>query len=165
LKLDIEIDGKPRAVETARAGDRLRFAIDGKTVEADAVQISSGVFSILIDGESFEVRVEETAGGLRAMVRGREYAAVVSDPRQWRRHCGAALEAEGRQQVLAPMPGKIVGVLAKAGDAVTAGQGLLVIEAMKMRNEVRSPKSGIVERLLVNEGQAVNAGELLAVVS
>jgi biotin carboxyl carrier protein len=60
------------------------------------------------------------------------------------------------------MPGKVVRVLAAVGDAVEAGQGLLVVEAMKMQNEIRSPKSGKVERLLVKEGQAVNAGEVLA---
>ena len=63
------------------------------------------------------------------------------------------------------MPGKVVRVLVKAGDAVKAGQGLLVIEAMKMQNEIRSPKSGTVEKLLAAEGQPVNAGETLAVVA
>jgi biotin carboxyl carrier protein len=63
------------------------------------------------------------------------------------------------------MPGKIARVLVKPGDAVEAGQGLLVVEAMKMQNEIRSPKSGTVERVLVAEGQAVNAGEALCVVA
>jgi biotin carboxyl carrier protein len=74
------------------------------------------------------------------------------------------MEAEGRQQIVAPMPGKIVRVLVKAGDRVEAGQGLLVVEAMKMQNEIRSPKSGTVERVLAEESQAVNAGEVLCVV-
>jgi biotin carboxyl carrier protein len=62
------------------------------------------------------------------------------------------------------MPGKIVRVLVRAGDRVEAGQGLLVVEAMKMQNEIRSPKSGTIERVLAEEGQAVNAGEVLCVV-
>ncbi|HWQ03049.1 MAG TPA: biotin/lipoyl-containing protein, partial [Candidatus Nitrosotenuis sp.] len=78
---------------------------------------------------------------------------------------GGALEAEGRQEILAPMPGKVVRVLVKSGDAVEAGHGLLVVEAMKMQNEIKSPKSGKVERVLVSEGQNVNAGETLAVVA
>ncbi|PYT48715.1 MAG: hypothetical protein DMG44_13855 [Acidobacteria bacterium] len=60
------------------------------------------------------------------------------------------------------MPGKVVRLLVKAGDRVEAGQGLFVVEAMKMQNEIRSPKSGTVERVLAKEGQAVNAGEVLA---
>ena len=63
------------------------------------------------------------------------------------------------------MAGKVVRVLVKAGETVEAGQGLLVVEAMKMQNEIRSPKSGIVERLLAKEGQPVNAGEVLAWIS
>ena len=60
------------------------------------------------------------------------------------------------------MPGKVVRLLVKVGDHVEAGQGLLVVEAMKMQNEIRSPKTGTVERLLAQEGQPVNAGEILA---
>ena len=120
---------------------------------------------LLIGGQSFEARVEFAATGLRVIVGGQEYGATIRDPRQWRRHRGAAVEAEGRQQAIAPMPGKVVRVLVKAGDAVEAGQGLLVIEAMKMQNEVRSPKRGTVERLLVSEGQTINAGEVLATVT
>jgi biotin carboxyl carrier protein len=72
------------------------------------------------------------------------------------------MEAEGRQQITAPMPGKVVRILKNAGVAVEAGEGLLVVEAMKMQNEIRSPKRGKVEKILVKEGQAVNAGEVLA---
>ena len=88
----------------------------------------------------------------------------IADPRAWRRGRGGSIELEGRQQVAAPMPGKIVRVLVAPGQQVEAGQGLLVIEAMKMQNEIRSPKSGTVEKL-VREGQTVNAGEILAVVA
>jgi biotin carboxyl carrier protein len=107
----------------------------------------------------------ERASALRIVAGNREFSARVRDPRQWRRNRGTAAEAEGRQQVVAPMPGKIVRVLVKAGDKVVLKQGLLVVEAMKMQNEIRSPKSGTVERLLVNEGQTVNAGEILAIVT
>jgi biotin carboxyl carrier protein len=123
------------------------------------------VYSILVDGESLEARVEPDGRGLRLTIGDREWRADVRDPREWRRNRSGAAEAEGRQQVLAPMPGKIVRVLVGAGDAVEAKQGLLVVEAMKMQNEVRSPKSGTVERLLVTEGQTVNAGEVLAIIS
>src|SRR5262249_9746534 len=89
------------------------------------------------------------------------FIAEVIDPRAWRGRRQGGVEAEGRQQITAPMPGKIVRVLVKAGDQVESGQGLLVVEAMKMQNEIRSPKSGTVERVLAVEGQAVNAGEPL----
>ena len=169
MKLNIELGGKPRTVEigadATRANGRVLCTIDGRAVEADAIEVAPGVYSILIAGVSFEVRVEPNATSLRITVAGREYAARIRDPRQWRRNRGAAIEAEGSQRVIAPMPGKVVRVLVKAGETVEAGKGILVVEAMKMQNEVRSPKSGKIERLLVSEGQAVSAGEVLAIVS
>jgi biotin carboxyl carrier protein len=165
MKLEIALNGKTHEVELAKTGERLRCLVDGAPLEADAVEIAPGVYSILIDGESLEARIEPDGRGLRIAVANREWRAEVRDPREWRRNRSGAAEAEGRQQVLAPMPGKIVRVLAGAGDAVEAKQGLFVVEAMKMQNEIRSPKSGTVERLLVTEGQTVNAGEVLAIIS
>jgi biotin carboxyl carrier protein len=165
MKFEIELGDKTRTVELARMGALLRCTIDGRTIEADVVGVAPGIYSILIGGESFEAQVEPYLPGLRIMVAGREYSARIRDPRHPRRSRGAALEAEGRQEVRAPMPGKVIRVLRKPGDPIEAGQGLLVVEAMKMQNEVRSPKSGRVERLLVAEGSAVNAGEVLAVIN
>ena len=167
MKYEIVINGARRSVEfAAPANDssRMKFAVDGRLVEADAVRISRGVYSILLGGRSLEVTAEETPSGLLVRANGREFQVEVIDPRSWRRGRGAGIELEGRQQLVAPMPGKIVRVLVAAGQQVEAGQGLLVIEAMKMQNEVRSPKSGTVEKL-AREGQTVNAGEVLAVVT
>lgn len=133
-------------------------------MQADAVVLGDGAYSILIGGRSIEVRVEESPADLRVISGGREFAASISDPRKFRRGAGQ-LSAEGRQNVNAPMPGKVVRLLVKLGETVKVGQGLFVIEAMKMQNEIRSPKSGIVERLLVLEGQPVNSGDTLAVVA
>jgi biotin carboxyl carrier protein len=165
MKLTIQLKGKPREIEMSRVGDRWRFTVDGKSVEADATEVGRGIYSILLGGESIEVRLAEMGSRLRVQAGGFEWDAEIRDPRKLRRGRGGALEAEGRQQVMAPMPGKVVRVLVDAGMAVNAGQGLLVVEAMKMQNEVRSPKSGTVERVLVKEGQAVGAGDALVVIS
>jgi biotin carboxyl carrier protein len=163
MKFDVRIGDKTRIVELERNADRWRIALDGQPLDADAVQIAPNTFSILLRGQSHEIRVTPSPNGtLTLQTNLEEFTAEVIDPRAWsgRRH--SVLEAEGRQQVVAPMPGKVVRLLVKAGDTVEAGQGLLVVEAMKMQNEIRSPKSGVVERLLAQEGQAVNAGEILA---
>jgi biotin carboxyl carrier protein len=165
VKFEIQIDERTRVVELQRNSDRWNISLDGDLVDADAVEIAPGIFSILLNGNSHEVRVALTPTGTLTLQTGRqEFTAEALDPRAWsgRRH--GALEAEGRQQILAPMPGKIVRVLVQTGEKVEAGQGLIVVEAMKMQNEIHSPKSGTVERLLVKEGQPVNAGEVLCVV-
>jgi biotin carboxyl carrier protein len=154
----------PQSIDVNRDGSRLRVELDGKIIEGDAVEVATGTYSVLLAGNSYEVRVEPAFGGLRVHSGSREFRVEIEDPRAWRRRRGGALEAEGRQEVVAPMPGKVVRVLAKQGDDVEAGQGLFVVEAMKMQNEIRSPKKGKLERLLVAEGQVVNAGEPLAVV-
>jgi biotin carboxyl carrier protein len=168
MKLAIELDGKTRTIEigsdAARGNGHTPCTIDGRTVEASAIEVAPGIYSILIAGAAFEARVEPDTTGLRITIGGREYAARIRDPRQWRRNRGAAIEAEGSQRIVAPMPGKVVRVLVKSGEAVEAGRGIAVVEAMKMQNEVRSPKSGKIERILVSEGQTVSAGEVLAVV-
>ena len=168
VRVEIELGGKTRTVEWTVADGRTHWMINGRAAVADAVEVGNGVYSILIGGESLEVRVEREpglGGRLRVIVGGREYSGFVRDPRAWRKHRGAAAEVEGAQQVLAPMPGKIVRVLVAAGDVVSAGQGVAVVEAMKMQNEVRAPKSGQVQRIHVSEGQTVAAGEVIAVVA
>lgn len=167
MKYEIKINGARRSVAFTppkNHAPRATFIVDGRMVEADAVRISRGTYSILLGGRSMEVTVEEISGGLLLRVNGREFHLENHDPRSWHRGHGAGIELEGRQQLVAPMPGKIVRVLVAAGEQVSAGQGLLVIEAMKMQNEIRSPKSGAVEKI-VREGQTVNAGEVLATVT
>ncbi|HWZ99058.1 MAG TPA: biotin/lipoyl-containing protein [Candidatus Dormibacteraeota bacterium] len=163
MKYEVHIDGKKRVVELSRESEQWRVSLDGMTLDADAVEVTPNTFSILLEGESHEVRIAPMPDGSLTLHTGiAEYVAEVEDPRAWRGRRHGAMEVEGRQQITAPMPGKIVRILAKPGESVEIGQGLLVVEAMKMQNEIRSPKSGRVEKLFVKEGQAVNAGEVLA---
>jgi biotin carboxyl carrier protein len=162
VKLDIRISGQTRTVALERNADGWRVSLDGRPVHADATEVAPNIFSVLIEGQSHEIRITRLPDGTLALQTGHnEFSAEVMDPRTWRGRRHGALEAEGRQQVVAPMPGKIIRLLVQAGDKVKAGQGLLVVEAMKMQNEIRSPKSGSVESLLAKEGQSVNAGEVL----
>ena len=165
MKFEVQLDGssgkKSRIVEMERNGSGWSVLLDGQPV--DAVEIAPHIFSILLNGQSHEIRVSAAPDGKLTLQTGtHEFTAEVIDPRAWtgRRH--GHVEAEGRQQIIAPMPGKVVRTLVKAGDRVEAGQGLFVVEAMKMQNEIRSPKSGAIERFLAREGQTVNAGEVLA---
>jgi biotin carboxyl carrier protein len=167
MKLEIQLTGadgkRNHVVELERKGDLCAVSLDGQTLDADAVLIAPNAVSVMIGGQSFEIHVSRSADATLKLLCGpHELSAEIIDPRAWRGRKHGAVEVEGRQEIPAPMPGKVVRVLVAVGDAVETGQGLLVVEAMKMQNEIRSPKSGKVERLLVKEGQAVNAGEVLA---
>jgi biotin carboxyl carrier protein len=125
----------------------------------DLQEVEPNVFSLLLDGISYEVRV--SAGEI--FVNGRRISAAVENPRKWQgggRHAGV----EEVVSISAPMPGKIVRVLVEQGDFVEAGQGIVVVEAMKMQNELKSPKAGRVGSLSARAGESVNAGDTLATV-
>ena len=170
MKFEVELTGpagkKLRTVEVEREAGRWKIVLDGNPVDADAVELVPDAISLLLEGQSFEVRVTPSPGGvLKLQTRLQEFSAEVADPRAWRGRRHGGHEVEGRQQITAPMPGKVIRLLVQVGDIVEAGQGLLVVEAMKMQNEIRSPKSGTVERLQAKEGQPVNAGDVLCVVA
>jgi biotin carboxyl carrier protein len=88
----------------------------------------------------------------------------VQDPRSLRTRRATAGTEAGPQKLTAPMPGKIVRILVAPGDEVKAGQGIVVMEAMKMQNEMKSPKDGKVQKILTSEGSTVNPGDTLAVI-
>ena len=162
MKYEVLLAGKTRVVELTRQNDAWKISLDGNTLDANAVEVAPNIFSVLLSGDSHQIRIAPRPDGTLTLHTGlAEYHAEVSDPRSWRGRRQGAVEAEGRQQITAPMPGKVVRLLVKQGDSVEAGQGLLVIEAMKMQNEIRSPKSGKIEKIFAQEGQPVNAGEVL----
>ena len=126
---------------------------------SDVVEVEPGIYSVILDGRSYEVAVtgsEVEIGGVRMTVE-RE------DPRKWNPAAGAR-KASGRESVTAPMPGKIVRVLVAEGDEVAAGQGIVVVEAMKMQNEMKSPRAGVVVDIKTSAGATVTAGDILIVI-
>jgi biotin carboxyl carrier protein len=157
---------RTHTVELECLGNQWRIILNGEQLDTDVAEIVPNTLSILTRGESHEIRLVRSAEGQLKIQTGlREFTAEVTDQRSWRGRRLGHVEAEGRQQITAPMAGKVIRVLVKFGEKVEVGQGLIVVEAMKMQNEIRSTKSGTVERLLAEEGQAVNAGETLVWIS
>ncbi|HVZ16893.1 MAG TPA: biotin/lipoyl-containing protein, partial [Terriglobales bacterium] len=161
---EIAIDGKNHRLELNQVEGRWECTLDGEKIDVNAVIARPNVMSLIVDGEAFEVKREMTAVDLHLWVKSARFAVDVRDPRSLRSRRAHGGGVEGPQKLLAPMPGKIVRILAPAGTAVTAGQGVLVIEAMKMQNELKSPKDGTVKQVVVAEGTSVSAGEVLAIV-
>jgi len=176
VKFFLTIHGEEHTLElNSQSG--LSCSLDGEAFPAEVAEVRPGVYSVLIGGKSFAARVEllnsrqgtsndggaPDGGEYAVQVDGVRYAVLVRDPRRWRRD-RTRLALEGRQTVQAPMPGKVIRVLVSEGQTVEAGQGLIVVEAMKMQNEIKSPKAGSVRKVLVAAGQAVNSGETLVVV-
>lgn len=169
MKLEVRIGGLLRQIEIERTGPN-QFAISSEASgrqdsQIDAMEVAPNRYSILVNGRAFEAVVMPTAEGVQVRCGGREFQATVSDPRGWRRGRSALFGSEGKQQITAPMPGKVIRILVSANDKVEANQGLVIIEAMKMQNEIRAPKAGTVERILIQEGDAVAAGQPLITIA
>jgi biotin carboxyl carrier protein len=164
MTYEVSIDGKSHRLELNKVDGRWECILDGEKVAVDAVIARPNVLSLIIDGQAFEVKREPTATDLHLWVKSARFGVELRDPRSLRSRRAAGGEIQGPQKVQAPMPGKIVRILAPAGTPVTAGQGVLVIEAMKMQNELKSPKDGVVKQIVTAEGSSVSAGEVLAIV-
>jgi biotin carboxyl carrier protein len=163
MTYDININGKNYRLELNRADGRWECRLDGRAVEVDAVLARPDVLSVLIGGKAYEIKRERTSTDVHLWVGSLRYAVQVRDPRSLRSRTSAD-DGKGPRKLVAPMPGKIVRVLVREEGEVEAGQGILVVEAMKMQNELKSPKKGVVREMIAVEGAAVNAGDVLAVV-
>ena len=145
-----------------------QVAVDGREIDLDSdalgrvAEVEPGVFSVLSDGASYEIRITPSAEGLTAEIGGRKFSVEVRNPRDSARTARASI-GSGRQNIAAPMPGKVVRVLVSAGDLVETEQGLLVVEAMKMQNEMKAARPGRVAEVRAAAGQTVGAGETLVV--
>jgi biotin carboxyl carrier protein len=136
---------------------------DAAPRDASVESPEPGVYSVLLDGRSYDAFVEDTPTGLVVTIEGHRFELEIRDPRRWSRKTAGA-GAGAVQSIVSPMPGKVVRVLAAPGDEVVAGQGIVVVEAMKMQNELKSNRTGRVLSVPAKEGATVNAGELLATI-
>lgn len=142
-----------------------RVAVDGNEFLVDGKKTGRSNYSLIVDNRSFEVDVDVAEDEYRVLVDGRSYHIQLVDERRMRLGgLQAGIQLEGRQEISVPMPGKVIAVLVSESDRVEKGQGLVIVEAMKMENEVCSPIAGEVREIRVKAGDAVEAGAILAVV-
>jgi acetyl/propionyl-CoA carboxylase alpha subunit len=151
--VEIALNHKGHGVIEAEIGGR-KYTFLGKAVEP-------GVYWLTKDNQSFEVGVGQTVDGYLVSLLGRQISVEILDTRNALRRA-AQHDHDGVAQIRAPMPGKVIKVLAAEGAEVEPNQGIVVLEAMKMQNEIKSPKKGVVRKIGVTEGAAVNAGDFIA---
>ena len=170
MSVPIEAGGRTRNVEVYRRDAGFVVSVDGHEHTVDVHEVG-GIWSVLLGTKSHEVAfVEGLDGAMMVHVDGQAIPVSVDSARRalGARGRGARAgdtgDAAGPHRIVAPMPGKIVKVLVKAGDRVQQRQGLVVVEAMKMENELRSPKAGTVSEVRVREGTLVEAGAILVIV-
>ena len=167
MQYEVEIGGRRLKVVVTRSGDGFAVAVDGRTRRVDAARIDAHTLSLLVDSvwsNEVSIATKPASGLLDVHVGATPVAVTLNGRRRWSRKNAVGGSASGPQRLAAPMPGKVVRVLVKAGDAVTARQPVVVVEAMKMENELRASRDGTVAEIHVREGMSVDAGALLLVI-
>ncbi len=170
----LTLNGKERRAKIEEAGPgRYRIEIDGEAFYVSARHTEGRIYSIIQGegtegpvqgGKSFEADVEVAPDAVRVAIEGEAFEIGAIDERRKRMRAAAGAGVTSGGEIHSPMPGKLVKVLAPVGTAVKRGQGVVVVEAMKMENELGSPKDGVVKAISVAEGQPVEGGALLATI-
>ena len=159
MTLDATVNGETRRIRLEAAGHRVTSCWGDERQELEVRLVEPGVYHVVHLGRSVTVTMGEHGW---AEVGGRVFTVEVTDPREAvaGRAAGGGV---GQMKIAAPMPGKVIRVLVSEGESVTAGQGLVVVEAMKMQNEMKAPRDGIVVTLKAQEAATVAAGEVLMI--
>ena len=155
MTLDVVVDGRAARLTLEEARFRYQRE-DGETVDGEfsLVAAGPGAYSVIVEGRGFLVSLPQAG---QVYVNGRRLPVEVFDPREMRERSSGGV-SQGRQNVAAPMPGKVIRLLVQPGDQVESGQGLVVVEAMKMQNEMKSPKAGRVAEVRTRAGLTVEGG-------
>ncbi|MBI4609385.1 MAG: biotin/lipoyl-binding protein [Candidatus Rokubacteria bacterium] len=165
MRFVAELDAQALPVEVTEVAGRFRVRVGDEVVEVDARWPVPGRCSLLIAGAAYAADVTEKDGWFTVDVAGETYRIrVEEETRRLLRRRGSGVRQAGGQVLVAPMPGRVVHVAVREGQAVKAGDGLVVVEAMKMENEFKATLDGTVKEVRVRVGQTVDAGDVLVVV-
>lgn len=163
MKFTAIVDGgSNRRVSVEKIEDG-KFRIDDKEREVSVEVIEDGVYSLIVDGQSYEVAVREEKKGFVIDIGAHSIPVKLEDPFKAKTSSGKG-GVEGEAVIASPMPGRVVGVKVTVGQVVKEGEGVVLVEAMKMENELHAPKDGKVKSILVKVGEAVEGGQDLLVI-
>jgi biotin carboxyl carrier protein len=166
MKLDAEIVDRNYVVDI-QDGRRVSAEVDGRRYTLEVYESGPNAYLLISQGRVFDCRVEgrpESGKKIEVTVGTTGYTVTITDPKRLRSSTAASVHGNDAARIVASMPGKVVRVLVEVGAKVEAGDGIVVVEAMKMQNEMKSPKAGTVMALNVQTGATVNGGDVLAVI-
>ncbi len=144
-----------------------RVLLNGQPRDVDFLSLDASLYSIITNNRSLEALIEEHAGEYQVLIGGRRYEGQVLDERDQllRARAGGQVDQTGEVSIKAPMPGLIVAVPVEEGQAVKAGQTVVILESMKMQNELKAPRDGTVQRISVAPGQSVEQKKVLVTIT
>jgi biotin carboxyl carrier protein len=167
IRANVRLGDRVREVSLDRRGERVTARVDGREYRLSILEPRRGVYSFMPadgGGRSTEAVVQENGGLFRVRLRDRFFEASLEVPGRSAGGLSSGAGESGPQVLKALMPGRVVRILVEPGAKVQRGQGILVIEAMKMENEIGSPKEGVVKEILASPDDRVDSGASLAVI-
>ncbi len=167
MKLQAELGDEKHEIEIKHVDGKVFAAVDGRAYELKVSEPEPNVYLLKDDGMVFQAFVspQQKAGDPFQVQIGRHSLDIkLFDPKRLRGSGRDAELGDGAADIKTAMPGKVVRILVEKGAAIEKGDGVLVVEAMKMQNELKSPKAGIVKEIRIEEGSTVSAGDVLAVI-
>src|SRR4051812_34181057 len=164
MKLQATISETQVEVEVREDDRRVTANVDGRSYDLELIRADEHGILLLDQGRVYDCRVDgqlRSGANVNVTIGARCYPVTLVDPKRLRGAVASGAHGDGAARVLAPMPGKVVRVLIEAGQQVEAGDGIVIVEAMKMQNEMKSPKAGVIASINVEVGVTVNGGDLL----
>ncbi len=158
--------GQTRRVEVQQEDGVFTVRLDDRDLPVDVLQVGPGHYSLLLDGRSYEIDILQLDEGTVVLVNGQPFRVEVQRADAFGAKARQAMSGAkaGERMVIAPMPGKVVKLLVTPGQTVEAGEGVVVIEAMKMENELKARVAGTIAEIRTEEGKTVNGGDVLVVI-
>ena len=161
MKLQAELDNENYDLEITRSGEKVFAKINEREYELEVSEVEPNVYLFKYNNRIFQIYA--APNGI-VNLRNHQFEISITDPKKLRGSNAAGASADGTAEIKTAMPGKLVRILVEQGAQVQKGDGILVVEAMKMQNEMKAPKDGIVKEIRFDEGATVNAGDILTVI-
>ena len=166
MKYLVQIEDKSYQVDIRELDGETQVYLDGVPVQADSVYVKGRDFvSFLFNHRSFDLQFSKNEEKVSVFLGGKKYECVLEDERSQRMKRLGALKVDTKKEkeLRSPMPGLITAIQVKEGDTVVTGQGVIIIEAMKMENELKAKHDGKVKAIKVKKHQAVDKDQVLIV--
>ncbi len=167
MKLIGELDGEKHEISLKQTGENVSAEIDGRVYNLEAHLAEPNVYLLKHANKIYQIFVapnENRGAPFSVNLGNNDFEITLIDPKRMRSATGEGASADGAAEIKTAMPGKVVRVLATVGAEIKQGDGVLIVEAMKMQNEMKAPKDGSVKEIRVVEGATVNAGDILAII-
>jgi biotin carboxyl carrier protein len=166
MRYIVKIENKNFEIDITERDGEIEIDLDGKPVSADSIEIKgNNLVSFLFNHRSFDLEFSKNQNEVSVFLNGKRYDCLLEDEKslRLRKFGGLEIETKRERELRTPMPGLVTAIEVEEGDFVKAGQGVIIVEAMKMENELKAKFDGKVKSIRVKEHQAVDKDEVLIV--